>query len=88
MSAPAASRDSSQQEQPSGPPPAHQETDSPLEMIRWPVTTQRLSLRPANNDDLEATWKIRRLRDVGRWLTRPSAPISMATRLFLSLSTM
>ncbi|MGH8968754.1 MAG: GNAT family N-acetyltransferase [Actinomycetes bacterium] len=45
---------------------------SRLEVIAWPVRTERLSLRPAVESDLDATWRIRRTEDVSRWLT--SAP--------------
>jgi hypothetical protein len=34
---------------------------NPLDAISWPVRTDRLSLRPATRDDLEATWRFRRL---------------------------
>ncbi len=47
---------------------------SRLDEITWPVRTERLSLRPAVEADLEATWRIRRIETVGRWLT--SAPAS------------
>jgi RimJ/RimL family protein N-acetyltransferase len=43
--------------------------------VRWPVRTARLLLRPAAIGDLEATWRIRRLESVGRWITR--APASL-----------
>ncbi len=38
--------------------------------IAWPVTTARLSLRPATAADAEAVWAFRRLPEVGRWMTR------------------
>lgn len=38
--------------------------------IDWPVETEHLVLRPATLDDLAATWAIRRLDAVSRWLTR------------------
>jgi RimJ/RimL family protein N-acetyltransferase len=41
-----------------------------LEDVAWPVRTKRLVLRPATLDDMEATWQIRRLESVSRWLTR------------------
>jgi len=41
-----------------------------LEAISWPVRTDRLTLRPATRDDLEATWRFHRLDAVGRWITR------------------
>ena len=47
-----------------------------LDAITWPVRTDRLMLRPATLDDLEATWSFRRLDDVSRWLTRAPATIA------------
>lgn len=44
--------------------------DGSLGTIAWPVRTERLVLRPATRDDVEATWSIRRLDDVSRWITR------------------
>ncbi len=38
--------------------------------VDWPVRTERLVLRPARPEDAEATWEIRRLESVHRWLTR------------------
>jgi hypothetical protein len=43
---------------------------SPLDAITWPVRTDRLTLRPATPDDLEATWQARqdarrRARELG-----------------------
>jgi RimJ/RimL family protein N-acetyltransferase len=43
--------------------------------VQWPVRTSRLVLRPAEVADAEATWRIRRLDAVGRWLSR--APTSL-----------
>lgn len=37
--------------------------------LTWPVRTERLSIRPATADDLPATWEIRRLPSVVRWMT-------------------
>jgi RimJ/RimL family protein N-acetyltransferase len=48
---------------------------TPLEAVTWPVRTDRLTLRPATIEDLEATWRIRGREDVSRWLTR--APTSL-----------
>ena len=42
----------------------------PFDLITWPVHTERLTLRPATVDDVEATWQFRRLEQVSRWLTR------------------
>jgi RimJ/RimL family protein N-acetyltransferase len=47
----------------------------PLESIGWPVRTDRLTLRPATRDDLEAIWRFRRLDDVSRWITRAPATL-------------
>lgn len=43
--------------------------------VEWPRKTARLLLRPARLGDLDATWRIRRLEAVSRWLTR--APQSL-----------
>jgi RimJ/RimL family protein N-acetyltransferase len=39
-----------------------------LDRLPWPVRTERLSLRPATADDVDATWRYRRLDEVGRWI--------------------
>jgi RimJ/RimL family protein N-acetyltransferase len=41
----------------------------PLDAVAWPVHTRRLQIRPATPDDLEATWQIRRLESVARWVS-------------------
>jgi RimJ/RimL family protein N-acetyltransferase len=51
------------------------EAAHPLDAISWPVRTDRLTLRSATSDDLEATWAFRRLDDVSRWLTRAPATL-------------
>ncbi|HET6664235.1 MAG TPA: GNAT family protein [Acidimicrobiales bacterium] len=38
--------------------------------VAWPVRTERLLLRPVVLDDLEASWRIRRLEPVSRWISR------------------
>jgi RimJ/RimL family protein N-acetyltransferase len=43
---------------------------APIDTVTWPLRTERLTLRPATPDDLEATWQIRRREDVHQWLTR------------------
>ena len=48
---------------------------TPLDSVTWPVRTDRLVLRPATTDDLEATWQIRRREEVNRWLTRAPATL-------------
>jgi RimJ/RimL family protein N-acetyltransferase len=40
-----------------------------LDAVAWPLRTERLVIRPATMDDLEPTWRFRRLEDVGRWIT-------------------
>ncbi len=40
-----------------------------LSGVDWPVRTARLTIRPATLDDADATWQIRRLESVGRWMT-------------------
>lgn len=49
---------------------------APLDAVAWPVTTRRLSLRPATTADLRAVWRYRKLATVSRWLTR--APRTLA----------
>lgn len=41
----------------------------PLDTIDWPVRTQRLLLRRATSDDLDATWHFRKLPEVHDWLS-------------------
>ena len=48
---------------------------SPLDVISWPARTDRLTIRPATLDDLEAIWAYRRLEEVTRWLTRAPATL-------------
>jgi RimJ/RimL family protein N-acetyltransferase len=45
-----------------------------LSAIGWPVTTARLTLRPATHDDAGDLYEIRRLPDVHEWLN--AAPTS------------
>lgn len=35
----------------------------------WPITTERLLLRPATAEDASAVWAYRRLPEVARWMT-------------------
>jgi RimJ/RimL family protein N-acetyltransferase len=55
---------------------------TPLDSVTWPVRTDRLTLRPATTDDLEATWLIRRREDVNRWLTRAPATLEEHLEFF------
>ena len=41
---------------------------APFDAVVWPVLAQRLLIRPARQDDLDATWSIRRLEPVARWI--------------------
>ena len=43
---------------------------APLDRVAWPVSTARLTLRPATTADLMPTWRYRRLEEVSRWLIR------------------
>lgn len=42
----------------------------PLTAVPWPLRTERLTIRRATADDVEATWVWRRLPEVGEWITR------------------
>jgi RimJ/RimL family protein N-acetyltransferase len=48
---------------------------NPLSSVAWPVRTERLSLRPATPDDVEATWPHRGHPEASQWITR--APLSL-----------
>jgi RimJ/RimL family protein N-acetyltransferase len=45
-----------------------------LSAVPWPVRTERLTIRPAAADDLDATWAFRRLPGIGEWLTHAHLP--------------
>lgn len=40
-----------------------------LGSVSWPLHTPRLTIRPATRDDADATWRFRRLEEVGTWIT-------------------
>jgi RimJ/RimL family protein N-acetyltransferase len=40
--------------------------------LSWPKRTERLTLRPITEEDVEALWQIRRQESVGRWMTSTS----------------
>lgn len=40
-----------------------------LDLVDWPVRTERLVLRPATLDDVDAVFAIRTRPDVARWIT-------------------
>jgi RimJ/RimL family protein N-acetyltransferase len=71
--------------------------ESRLDDVPWPLSTQRLTLRPAVEADLDATWQFRRLESVSRWMTTASTdreeyrtkfldPARLATTLVIELS--
>lgn len=43
-----------------------------LDDVPWPLCTDRLSIRPAVEADLDATWRFRQLESVTRWMTSAS----------------
>lgn len=43
-----------------------------LSDLSWPKRTERLAVRPAVEEDLDALWAIRRQESVGRWMTHAS----------------
>lgn len=45
----------------------------PLDALEWPVRTERLLVRRATRDDLDATWAFRRLPEVHDWLGAATA---------------
>lgn len=46
-----------------------------LSDLTWPRRTERLALRPATFDDLEATWAYRQLPEANDWLTGAAATL-------------
>lgn len=40
-----------------------------LEAVRWPVRTERLTIRPATEGDCDAIWEFRGQPSVGEWIT-------------------
>ena len=58
-------------------------TSRQLTQLRWPVHTERLSLRPATWNDLAPTWEFRSRDDVAQWLTRAPATVAEYRPLFL-----
>jgi RimJ/RimL family protein N-acetyltransferase len=53
-----------------------------LSAVAWPVNTERLTIRPARLDDADATWQIRRIESVGRWMTAASGDLDDFRRKF------
>lgn len=50
--------------------------------LQWPVTTERLLLRPGTLDDIPATWHYRRLPEVARWITAEPRDIAEHAAIF------
>ena len=48
---------------------------SRIAAVPWPVRTERLSIRPATEDDAAATWEYRRVPSVAMWMT--AAPTTL-----------
>ncbi len=46
-----------------------------LSAVDWPVHTERLVLRPATAEDIEAIWQIRRIPSVAEWMTAASGEL-------------
>jgi RimJ/RimL family protein N-acetyltransferase len=40
-----------------------------IDALPWPVTTERLSIRPAEVDDADAVWAYRQIPDVTEWMS-------------------
>jgi RimJ/RimL family protein N-acetyltransferase/catechol 2,3-dioxygenase-like lactoylglutathione lyase family enzyme len=47
-------------------------SSEPLDVISWPVRTERLAIRPATHADVETTWRFRRRPEVYEWITSGS----------------
>jgi RimJ/RimL family protein N-acetyltransferase len=56
---------------------------SPIDDVRWPVRTERLSIRPATKDDAEVTWEYRRVPSVAMWMTTAPNTLQEYADLFV-----
>ena len=54
----------------------------PLDRVRWPRRTERLTIRPMTRDDIEAVWRIRRQPACYEWLPAASVELEDLARLF------
>ena len=61
---------------------------SPLEAVAWPLTTARLSIRPATAEDVEAAWRYRQDPSVGHWITSAPESFEAFTQLFTNARTL
>jgi RimJ/RimL family protein N-acetyltransferase len=57
---------------------------STWDAIDWPLRTERLVLRPATADDVEATWRFRGLSEVSNWLTGGAPSLEAYAEQFLA----
>lgn len=48
---------------------------SPFDAISWPVRTDRLTLRPATLDDVDAIWNYYQRDEVSHWITAAPATV-------------
>lgn len=55
-----------------------------LTALSWPAHTDRLTLRPATVEDLDATWAFRRLPEVGEWVTWATTDRTAYAEMFLA----
>lgn len=55
----------------------------PAPDLSWPLTTERLLVRPATPADAPDVWRYRRLPEVSRWLTAASADEAEFAALFV-----
>jgi RimJ/RimL family protein N-acetyltransferase len=46
-----------------------------LSAVAWPVSTERLAIRPAAPDDIDGTWRYRQLPGVCEWLPRAATTL-------------
>ena len=53
-----------------------------LDTLTWPLTTARLSIRPATADDVAPTHRIRSTPGVSHWLTRDADDLAAYTEMF------
>jgi RimJ/RimL family protein N-acetyltransferase len=63
-------------------------SSAPLDHLAWPRTTARLAIRPATADDVEATWRFRRLPEVSRWITRAPRTLDEYAAQFLDVDSL
>lgn len=55
----------------------------PLDTVDWPVRTDRLLLRRGTAEDVEPTWRYRRLPEIHEWLSAAAATRESYAALFL-----